>query len=246
MIKIISCNIEGDRHLNERLLPFFKAEQPDVLCLQEVFEDDLYLLQQATGLQNCVFCPEAIVNQKNIHLPVRGSWGIAILAREIIKQQADYYVGSEQTVPEFFVNQNPNSMNRMLLSAQVRFKQQLFQVMTTHFTWSGQGAVTEEQRKDYAVLKNNLNKFQEVIFCGDLNTPRGGDIFDDLAKKYTDNIPLNIDTTIDKNLHKSGKDLHLVVDAFFTSAHYLAHHVRVVPNTSDHMAVVGEIERVLV
>jgi len=242
-MKLISCNIEGNRHLNERLLPFLKTEQPDVVCLQEVFAVDLWALQQATNLKSYIFCPQALVNQVNVHLPPRGLWGLAILAQDIIHSQTDYYVGSERMVPEFFAQQNPNSMNRVLLSAQVRCKQQLFQIMTTHFTWSGAGAVSKEQKKDYALLKNNLNKFQEVIFCGDLNTPRGGEIFDDLAKHYTDNIPQDVETTIDKNLHKSGKDLRLVVDALFTSVHYLAHDVKVVANTSDHMAVVGEIER---
>jgi endonuclease/exonuclease/phosphatase (EEP) superfamily protein YafD len=135
-------------------------------------------------------------------------------------------------------------MNRALLMAEIKVKNTLFQIATTHFTWSGEGIVNDEQRKDYEALKKFLNKFEEMIFCGDLNTPRGFEIWDDLAKKYTDNIPQEIYTTIDKNLHKSGLDIRLVIDALFTSKHYVAKNVRVVPNTSDHMAVVGEIERV--
>jgi len=87
-------------------------------------------------------------------------------------------------------------------------------------------------------------KFEELIFCGDLNTPRGYEIWSDLAKRYRDNIPPSIDTTIDKNLHKSGQDIRLVIDGLFTSKHYSASQVRVVPGTSDHMAVVAELTRV--
>ena len=80
-----------------------------------------------------------------------------------------------------------------------------------------------------------------MIFCGDLNTPRGFEIWNDLSKTYTDNIPQEIDTTIDKNLHKSGLDIRLVVDALFTSSHYSIRNVKVVPNTSDHMAVAADL-----
>ena len=36
MIKLVSINIEKDRHLNS-VADFIKAEDPDVICLQEAF-----------------------------------------------------------------------------------------------------------------------------------------------------------------------------------------------------------------
>ncbi len=143
-----------------------------------------------------------------------------------------------------FKNGHPELIDRVALRAKVKVNEQLFQLVTVHFTWSGDATITALQKRDYLILRQFLESFEEIILCGDLNTPRGGKIFDDLAKKYTDNIPLAIETTIDKNLHKSGKDIRLVVDSLFTSKEYVAKEVRVVPNTSDHMAVVAEIERV--
>lgn len=240
-MKFISCNIEGNKHF-ARLAPFFAANQPDVVCLQEVFERDLPELCAMTALPNFIFAPQAIVSQENIHLPARGAWGVAILAREFVSQQTDYYVGDAQIIPEFFANKDPNSMNRVLLSAKVRIDGDLFTLATTHFTWSGMGAVSDEQKRVYVRFCSLLEQFDELILCGDLNTPRGGEIFDDLAKKYRDNIPAEIETSIDRNLHKSGNDIRLMVDALFTSPQYMASQVAVVPNTSDHMAVVGEVE----
>jgi endonuclease/exonuclease/phosphatase family metal-dependent hydrolase len=242
-MKFISCNIEGNKHF-ERLLPFLQAEKPDVLCLQEVFECDLPILRVAAGLQNFTFCPQALVSQTNPHLPSRGLWGVAILANQISDEKAQLYTGNPQVVPEFFANQDPNSMNRCLISAQVQVAGTTFQLATTHFTWSGEGVVNDEQRLAYSSLKLLLANFEELIFCGDFNTPRGYEIWSDLAKRYTDNIPASVTTTIDKNLHKSGFDIQLVIDGLFTSAHYVVREVRVVPNTSDHLAVVAEIERV--
>jgi endonuclease/exonuclease/phosphatase family metal-dependent hydrolase len=244
-MKLISCNIEGTRHLEERLLSFFKQEKADVLALQEVFECDLEAIKQASGLKNCIFYPQANIFKKNIHLPARGLWGVAIFANEIMESQIEIYAKHGLETPEFFANDNPNSMNRVLLAAKVLVQKEIFQVATTHFTWSNDGIVNDEQRQDFSALKTALNKFPELIFCGDLNTPRGYELWADLAKTYTDNMPAAIDTTIDKNLHKSGLDIRLVIDALFTSNHYVAQNIRVVPNTSDHMAVVAELARVV-
>ena len=243
-MKLISCNIEGDKHFQARLFPFFAKEQADILVLQEVFEVDLEKIKQASGLRNCVFYPQANIILPNIHLPLKGSWGVAIFANEIIEEEGFYYCGHQHGQLAVFKNGHPELIDRVALRAKVKVNEQLFQLVTVHFTWSGDATVTALQQRDYLILRQFLESFEEIIFCGDLNTPRGGEIFDDLAKKYTDNIPLAVETTIDKNLHKSGKDIRLVVDSLFTSKEYVAEEVRVVPNTSDHMAVVAEIERV--
>ncbi len=241
-MKLISCNIEGERHLEARLLPFFKQQKVDVLALQEVFECDLEAIKAASGLKNCVFYPQAKVTLPNIHLPARGLWGVAIFADEILKSEAKLYVKHGPQIPEFFADQNPNSMNRILLTAQVAIGGKLFELATTHFTWSGGPVVSDEQRLHFQALQKALQQLPKIIFCGDLNTPRGFELWTELAKQYTDNIPSEIETTVDKNLHKSGLDIRLVIDALFTTSHYLVKNVAVVPNTSDHMAVLAEID----
>ena len=242
-MKLISVNIEGNRHFKQRLLPFLKQEQAQVLCLQEVFKQDLPVLLKVSGLKSYAFVPQAVVTQPNPHLPARGPWGLAILANDLDEVVTNYYAGDPEALPEFFAGGDPNSMNRMLLSAKVRIDDQEFRVATTHFTWSGGGQVSDLQRQNYQTLKKQLASFPELVWGGDLNTPRGGEIFDDLAKIYQDNIPAEVKTTIDKNLHKSGKDIRLVVDALFSSPAYVVDQVRVVAGVSDHMAVVAEVER---
>jgi len=239
-MKLISLNIEGDRHLTNRSLPFFKRESADVLCLQEVFRQDLNLIAEQTNLADYVFVPQALVSEVNPHLPARGEWGLAIFANNLANIRQDFYVGRPDLVPEFFADSNPNSMSRVLLSAQVAVCDQTYQLATTHFTWSGKGEVTDLQRQNFVRLQEKLKLFPELILCGDFNTPRGGELFDTLAKKYRDNIPGGIKTTIDADLHKSGRDIQLVVDALFTTAHYQPKKVTVVAGVSDHMAVVAE------
>jgi len=168
---------------------------------------------------------------------------VATFANEIISNKGVYYFQVDPGKLFIFDEKKNGLADRVLLFTEIQVNGQVFKIFNTHFTWSGGREVNEAQRRDYVKMKEILESYDEVIFCGDLNTPRGFEIWDDLAKQYTDNIPQDIDTTIDKNLHKSGKDIRLVVDALFTSEHYVAKDVRVVANTSDHMAVVGEIKR---
>lgn len=245
-LTLISVNIEGHRHL-DRLLPFLVAEKPDIVCLQEAFEVDLPQFEAVLGMKS-TFAPMSNVTETSVHQShALGALGIAQLTALPIKhQQAEYYVGSPEKLPIFFDNEEPNSMNLILLSATVTKNEQDFTVATTHFTWSPRGQYTPEQARDAANLFKILDQHSEIILCGDLNSPRDGEpenVFNTLARRYSDNIPADVTTSIDGELHKAGH-LTMMVDSLFTSDAYRAKEVRVVDGISDHKGVVGIIERV--
>jgi endonuclease/exonuclease/phosphatase family metal-dependent hydrolase len=242
-MKLISLNIEGDKHLEDKILPFLVKEKADVLCLQEVFAKDIQKIMQATGLDKYSFVSQAKVTKENPHLPANGLWGLAIFAKNLSKTKKHYYNGNANQIPEFFAYQDPNSMNRCLLTCQTEVDDDVFQLATTHFTWSEDGKVSDLQKEHFKNLKSSLASYSEIVFCGDLNTPRGDKIYDQLAKIYKDNIPSKINTTVDKNIHKSGKDIRLVIDALFTSEDYKVGKVKVLGGVSDHKAIVAEVKR---
>lgn len=93
------------------------------------------------------------------------------------------------------------------------------------------------------ILLKFLSEIPEFILCGDFNAPRGGIIFDTIASKYKDNIPSEINTTIDKNLHKAG-DLKLVVDGLFTTPSYQITSIKIIDSLSDHCAILANIRAV--
>lgn len=242
-MKIISLNIEGDKHLDDKILPFFSKEKPDLLCLQEVFAKDIQKIGQSTGLTKYSFVSQAKVTKDNPHLPTNGLWGLCIFAKNLSKTRKHYYNGNANQIPEFFAYQDPNSMNRCLLTVRVEVEGEIYQIATTHFTWSGEGKISDLQKEHFSKLKSFLADYPELVFSGDLNTPRGQQIYDALAKIYKDNIPKKIDTTVDKNIHKAKKDIRLVIDALFTSPDYKASKVKVVDGVSDHKAIVAEIQK---
>lgn len=240
-LKLISLNIEGDNHY-ERIFPFFDSENPDVICLQEFYQVDIPLFEQKLGMQ-VLFLPLSNVTAENPYRKaLKGIEGVGILTKLPVKQSGSFYyesVPADDTIRD----SSPGGERRGLLYTEVIKDDQTYKVATTHFTWSPNASVTDLQRGDLASLLPKLEPLGDIVLCGDFNAPRGTEIFDSLASIYTDNIPKDVVTSLDKTIHRAGGKLpDVVVDALFTKG-YTASNVRVIPGKSDHCAIVGEIER---
>jgi len=244
-MKLISCNIEGNKHL-DLVTSFLKREQADVVCLQEVFKADLPLLEQVTQ-SNSFFVALTDVVEPNPHLDLRGELGLVILSREPLQQTAvEFYQGRADHVPIFFEQQNPNALRRAVIKASIEVAAHTYQVATTHFTWSPMGSFTVEQAQDFASVSTILDQWPDLILCGDFNSPRAGkptNIFHQLAARYQDHIPSQYLTSIDGAHHKAGP-LELMVDGLFSTPHYQSSQVRFQDGVSDHQAIVAEMARV--
>lgn len=242
-LKIISLNIEGNRHL-DLVQDFLQREQPDIVCLQEVFEVHVTELAEATGMKP-FYTPMSNVVFPSIHADPFGHWGLLQLIHpqlDIQEQKAEYYVGDEKNIPVFFENENPNSINRAVLWSRVASQTGGATVATTHFTWSPNGQTTEEQLRDFAAMEKILDTLPPHLLCGDFNAPRGREIYTKLSQKYRDNIPTHITSTIDSNFHKSGRKIEFVVDGMFTSPGVSVTDVQVQDGVSDHCALLAELQ----
>lgn len=239
-IKLVSLNIEGSRHLKKRVLPFLKSENPDVVCLQEVFQSDVELIKKTLKMTG-LFVPIALMSyKKNIHHPdpIKDQWGLLTLSKKTINGSGfEYYYGNPKKNPIFYPGLDPNIINRAIAWLQISDHGQIFQIVNTHFTWSYNGEVTELQRKTLTSLYKCLKKFKDLVLVGDLNTPRGRDLYFDLSSKFRDNIPCHISTTIDNDLHRSSENLQFVVDGLLSSPKYKISKVSLVNGVSDHFAL---------
>lgn len=168
--------------------------------------------------------------------------GIAILSRlKIKKGEALYYNGA----PDMLVNFMPekttqSSVCRAILVANLEFKDDIFFVSTTHFTWSEKGLPSYQQLQNLESLLKNLKSYPEIILCGDFNAPRGGVIFNKLSSLYKDNIPDFYTTSIDKNLHYAG-EVNLMVDGLFSTKKYKVSDVKLISGVSDHLAITANV-----
>lgn len=236
MLKILSINIEGHKHL-KRWLPVVKKLQPDVLCLQEVFACDVTEIGTELDMSVQMVPTIDISKEHKYALELLGEAGIAILtnlpATEI---EVSQYGGPEEI--GFF--QEPNDGKRLLIQTTVTKGDEKYSVATTHFTWSKNGEPSELQRQDFSRLKPIIESYDELILCGDFNSPRGGEMFSKFTELLTDNLPEKYTTTIDEKLHYAGK-LDLVVDTIFSTRNYNVKNCHLIAGLSDHMGVWGEI-----
>lgn len=239
MIKLIDINIEGDKHL-QKVLSFLKKERPDIVCLQEVFQDDIPLFEKELKMKRYFSGMMYVRNKTLFCISPRGLMGVLILTKIVPTNFGNaYYVGSINNIPDF-IDQYHNSNNRVIQWVEIIINQQKFTIANTHFTWSREGKTSSLQRKNLKKLFQILNQIEPCILCGDFNAPRGWEIYNSLIKRFKDNIPPEITTTIDADIHIAG-DLQKVVDYIFSSPQYQVNDVKVIGGLSDHKAVMGMI-----
>jgi len=248
-MKLISLNIEGDSHLG-LITPFLRAEMPDVICLQEIFELDMSVFEKALSMEG-MFIPTVIINRSlNPRLRPKGKWGISMFARKnTIKWRSNYYHKIDRNLIDglpIYTTSYGDVSNKAVLIGECRYNGAEYKIITTHFTWSAEGQVTGSQKEHLKKLFAILDREKEFVLCGDFNSPRGKEIWDSIALRYTDNIPKSVQTTIDNSSHQYGRKnrgIYLVVDGMFSTPSYKVSNVRIVQGVSDHCAIIGEVFR---
>lgn len=246
MIKIFNLNVEGHRHLEEKILPFLAAKKPEVICFQEVFAADLPFLAEQ-GYQGRFQAMTQIKPDSFFQQPVSGGLGLFLGAKLPIEAgEFILYRGEPNSIPVApkILGKNPkiaNFFNRYLGWIRVKKAEELYTVATTHFTYDPQGQVNQAQRQDLAKLLTITSQLPPHLLTGDLNTPRGKELWSQLEEYYKDNVPADVETTIDNQLHRADHQLKLVVDAFFSQPPYRVKSLEVISGLSDHKGLLGQV-----
>lgn len=242
-LKLVSVNIEGQKHLKE-IRRFLRAEKPDVVAMMEVFEDTLSSL--AEDYPYVEFAPGYLADQNGSELIAgRRKWGEVLMSRYPLEKVQKIYLGN------YGVNHLPvrgeDTHAPVLIVAEIIVHQEKYRVGTVHGTWTARGSVTERQQKEMGKMIQVL-RGQEIVVAGDFNVSRGNEIYRQLSTCYRDNVPTNVETTIDPKLHYANKEqagrLRLVVDYVWSTPRYRVKNVRVVSGVSDHCALVCTISLV--
>lgn len=239
-MKIVSVNIEGERHL-QRVKDFLGREDADLVCLQECFEDRVEELAGELYPYR-VFAPNCQGDQDERGF-VTGSrkWGVVVMAKEPFTQTEIYYADNKGGKVMSVAVRGKGTH----LPAVVVVEVGGYQIATTHFTWTDGGAVSMQQRADFGRLWDWMEQKGELVMLGDFNLPRGNEIYQEMARRYRDNIPEEVTTTIDPKLHRVNKnnlgELVVVVDYVWSTPKYSVKNVRVVSGVSDHCGVVATL-----
>lgn len=233
-IRILSLNIEGDKHLPQ-VIKLVKQEKPDVVCLQEVFEEDFKVFLDEFDMRG-LFTPMVFIDTAGQPgFKKRGVFGVAMMSKLTGKFGGGYYFKRRgQKLPVY--GGRPNAANRALVWQKI---DEGPTVAATHFTWSKNGRTTQKQRSELKMLiKLLVDRVKPDVLCGDFNAPRGQEIWSAISKRLVDNISPEAKTTLDSNLHYS-HGVKLVVDGFFTKPNgkLTVKALRLINGVSDHLAI---------
>ncbi len=244
-MKLISLNIELDRHL-DTVFSFLEKEKPDVICLQEVLEEDFPKFEQLTKLKG-IFQPWGYVKNQHYKNIYGKKQGVAIFSKNIIESGHVFYFGNEKNILKSFdeyMSEKNFQKNYAFVWANIKDDNgESYRFITTHLPATEKGESSPFQLTVADSLLDKLDSFGEFVLCGDMNAPRGNETFNRLNKKYKDNIPLEYKTSIDQNLHRV-KGIQFMVDCLFTTPIYQVSNAKLMDKISDHMAIVAEINKI--
>lgn len=251
MIKLVSVNIEMDMH-HDTVIPFLQKENADVVCIQELFQKDIAIYEQALGMKSS-FAPMAYTASFKFGGEEKNVYGIAIFAKDGNRGEYECIVGDKNKIPALVVKKSITERNDgnvvLLYKNIVDDVGTTYTISTTHFTWTPPPGTTtqyqmEDAKKLIKILDQNLGEF---ILVGDFNAPRGQEAFTLFAEKYKDNIPLSYTSSLDTGLHRSpeirsGK-FNNMVDGLFSTPQYSVINVQLKEGVSDHKAIVATIKK---
>jgi endonuclease/exonuclease/phosphatase family metal-dependent hydrolase len=227
------------------VLPFLKREKPDVVCFQELLEEDFVMYKKELEMNGVMRTTSYITD--NVHTESRGKReGVAIFSKNIDNHGYYFYVGGVDNIDRTFdeyIKDDPAIKSRVLLWADIKIENgDTFRVINSHMPLTYQGEVTQEQIEANDIFIEQAKKLEEFVFCGDTNAPRGLRAFDRIAEEFKDNIPLKYISSLDPELHRA-KGINYMIDCMFTTPKYQAFNVELKSGVSDHMAVVAEISK---
>lgn len=250
-LKLVSVNIERSKHL-DTVASFLRKEAPDVVCVQELMEYDIPLFEKMLDAA-CIMSAVTRRGADERHAAMY----TGIFSRHRILSHAEKLYRGDGVLRDFdmaSVATKYASENIAFLYADIEKDGATFRIGTTHFTWTPDGKPDDYQRADLQKFLSVVKDAGEVVFCGDFNAPRGGEIFAEIAKRYKDNIPMEYAWSLDTDIHRAGlaqlsKNAAIaglegfMVDGLFTTLEYVASDVRLVSGVSDHCAIVAMIAK---
>lgn len=251
MKKLLTLNVEGDKHL-DLVRAFIKREDPDIICLQELYKSDTETLLGST--YRAEFLGMCLRTKQD---GAKDEWGSAIatkiplrnVVREYYFQPTTRFVDIDITD----IEAKRKTLWQGLIGGTIDDDGKPLRVFTTHFTWTPHGYMAHPyQATDLKTMLTYLSEEEPHIICGDFNIPRKQNaLYPILHAHYTDTVPEEYITSLHLPLHKT-KDHPIegpavasyMVDYIFSSPNvYTVKEVRMECGMSDHCALLAHIEK---
>ncbi len=242
-MKIISLNIEKDKHFDKHK-DFLLNQNPDVLCLQEVWEKDVEKYQKLLNFNYVFFQPIIILEEKKLFSKKIKKEGLVIFSKKPVESFEYYNIFEEENQNSISIYRDDETYHWKALMATLKFKDRKINIVNIHGVVTKNGNETKPKQLQYFDnLIGFLKDYDNLILLGDSNAPRGYEAFAKMDKVWKDNIPKKYTTSIDNNIHRAGyKNLQYVVDVLFSTNDIRFKTARYQDGLSDHFGLIAEIE----
>ncbi|MBP7700755.1 endonuclease/exonuclease/phosphatase family protein [Candidatus Woesebacteria bacterium] len=272
-LKIISLNIWLGGLLFEEIVEFLKAQDPDILMLQEVFDGkDISLekrfrafsvLKNELGYKYSDFAPAFI---ENIGENQKINQGNAIFSRFAIKNsktcfydipfgeridQYEYFPVTPRNLQHVTINladQTQNSVDQVQNLADQTQNEPLLHVLNTQGIWGTHGEDTERRTEMGKVILNEIGNNQPLILAGDFNFNPDTKVVENISKTLESVFKTELVTSFNlarKDLVKDPGYATAAVDMMFVS-----NDIEIISKSclnvdiSDHLPLVVEVNLV--
>ncbi len=243
-MKLVQINIEGDAHLT-LVCDFIAAERPDVLCMQEVFKQDI---PRISSLPYVTFMPMILERRTDGSLDERG---VVLMSSHAQSNTVVhyYYKPTEALVEQDRTNQETKrkTIQHGIISTEIDG----VRVATLHHTWTQDGdKPSEYQKTDTQALMEYIRTMPPTIVCGDFNIPRGyNSCYETLTQYFEDCVPHTYTSSMHIPLHRvrtnppvAAEVARYMVDYIFrTPGAAPVHAVVMKCGMSDHCALIADI-----
>jgi endonuclease/exonuclease/phosphatase family metal-dependent hydrolase len=243
-MKLVQVNIEGDAHL-PLVQDFIVSERPDVLCVQEIFKQDI---PRVSTLPHVTFMPMLLERRADGSLDERGV--VLMSSQEQSNTVVQYYYKPTETL----VEQDRTSQETKRKTIQhgvIMTTIAGVRIGTVHHTWTQNGDdPSAYQIQDTEALMKYIQTVEPMILCGDFNIPRGyNSCYEILTSYFEDCVPRTYASSMHIPLHRVRNNPAVAAEV----ARYMVDYIFRTPGAapvrdvvmkcgmSDHCALIAQI-----
>jgi len=181
---LLTYNIWSGKYWKE-VINFLQAENPDVICLQEVGIYNPYH-EESKDIDMCAKLQAALPDHNLLYAPIgkrlsnnkEESFGNAILTKFPISASETHYL-----LHPLRWTKKHEEQSRNILEVNLLVKDRAFTVVTGHLTYAPEFNDTEDQIKEAAQILNIIKGKSPLIFAGDYNSHANTRVFRMLKEK---------------------------------------------------------------
>ena len=221
------------------MLAFLKKEQPDILAVQEVYEDTIASLAQELGLPYTDYAPALIRETLNI------TEGNGVLSRFPIKKSEITFFdkpfgpAKDQKTPQDDVSDTPRNLEHTVLDVDGRD----LHIFNTQGIWGFNGKDNPRRLAMIQSIQEAMKGSAPALLCGDFNVEEGTECISRLQNWLIDPFKGERKSSFNMRIKSGGGFGTSVVDFIFATQDLrIVKHESPDIDASDHLPLILEIE----